>query len=64
MRSAPEIREMWKDLRAQLVEECGRNEKKLAMAEVFALREIALKAAAARLKLDMQSTKRRKPFVR
>lgn len=64
MSSAVEVQAMWKTLRAELVEECGRNEKKLALAELLALRSLAVQAAAAKLKLGLQVSHRRKSFVR
>lgn len=52
MELANQIRLVWNAARKDIKSECGKDEKKFAMAEIFALRDIATQVLAAKEALD------------
>lgn len=52
MELANRLRLVWNAARKEIKAECGKDEKKLAMAEIFGLREMAQQIAAASAAAD------------
>ena len=66
MQLSPEsVKDLWENTRPELVEEYLGSERKLALAEILGLREIALAALNDRKAIDgRRGIKRRRLFVR